>query len=98
MPNLSRSASVEASRIREIALLADRVPDTLRLFYGEDTRPTPDFILEAGREALAHHKTFYTPNAGYPALRKAIADQYSRLHGLTCSIITLNGEFVLIFP
>ena len=101
MPNLSRSASVEASRIREIALLADRVPDTLRLFYGEDTRPTPDFILEAGREALAHHKTFYTPNAGYPALRKAIADQYSRLHALEIDpmdrvVVTASGSVALL--
>ena len=46
MPVLSQAASVEASRIREIALLADKHPGTLRLFYGEDTRPTPELIID----------------------------------------------------
>ena len=101
MPELSLSAHVEASRIREIALLADRHPGTLRLFYGEDTRPSPDFILEAGRQALSNHKTFYTPNAGFPDLRKAIADQYSRLHGLDIDpmdrvVVTASGSVALL--
>lgn len=101
MPVLSQAASVEASRIREIALLADKHPGTLRLFYGEDTRPTPELIIEAGREALARHKTFYTPNAGYPALRQAIAAQYWNLHGLEIEpcdrvVVTASGSVALL--
>lgn len=101
MPVLSQAASVEASRIREIALLADKHPGTLRLFYGEDTRPTPDLLIKAGRDALAGHKTFYTPNAGYPALRQAIAAQYRKLHGLDVDaldriVVTASGSVALL--
>lgn len=101
MPQLSRAASVEASRIREIALLADRFPGTLRLFYGEDTRPTPDYIIEAGKAALDRHKTFYTPNAGYPALRRAIAGQYQNLHQIEMDpmdrvVVTASGSVALL--
>ena len=101
MPNLSQAASVEASRIREIALLADQHPGTLRLFYGEDTRPTPELIIEAGREALARHHTFYTPNAGYPSLRQAIAAQYWNLHRLEIEpcdrvVVTASGSVALL--
>ncbi len=43
------AASVAPSQIRAIADLADDYPGTLRLFYGEDTLPTPDFVKDAGR-------------------------------------------------
>lgn len=101
MPPLSLASRVEASRIREIALLAEQYPGTLRLFYGEDNRPTPDSIIEAGRQALADRKTFYTPNAGVPHLRNAIADQYDRLHGLKIDaqdrvVVTTSGSVALL--
>jgi aspartate/methionine/tyrosine aminotransferase len=101
MPNLSGSASVQASRIREIALLADRYPGTLRLFYGEDTRPTPEPIVEAGRKALAERFTYYAPNAGYPELRRAIADRYSRLSHVDLDpsdriVVTASGSVALL--
>lgn len=101
MPNLSQAASVQASRIREIALLADRFPGTLRLFYGEDTRPTPEPIIEAGRKGLADHKTFYAPNAGYSELRTAIAERYTRLSGVEIDaaeqvVVTASGSVALL--
>lgn len=77
----SHAASVEPSRIRAIASLADEYPGTLRLFVGEDTAPTPDFIKQAAVDALAANKTYYTPNAGYPSLRQVIAQHQSELHG-----------------
>ena len=43
------AASVAPSQIRAIADIAEDYPGTLRLFYGEDTLPTPDFIKDAGR-------------------------------------------------
>jgi aspartate/methionine/tyrosine aminotransferase len=101
MPLLSQASEVQASRIREIAQLADEHPGTLRLFYGEDTRPTPEPFIEAGRAALAARKTFYTPNAGYPSLRQAIADQYQKLHGLEINpadrvVVTASGAVALL--
>lgn len=76
------AASVEPSQIRAIADIAEGYPGTLRLFYGEDTLPTPDFIKDAGRRAIAENFTYYAPNAGYPELRRAIAEHTHRLHGL----------------
>ncbi len=101
MPSLSQAASVQASRIREIAQLADRFPGTLRLFYGEDTRPTPEPIIEAGRKGLADHKTFYAPNAGYPELRESISARYRRLSGVEIDpadrvVVTASGSIALL--
>ncbi len=101
MPDLSQAASVQASRIREIALLADRYPGTLRLFYGEDTRPTPAPIIEAGRQGLADRKTFYTPNAGFAELRQAIGDRYRTLSGVELDasdrvVVTASGSVALL--
>ena len=79
-PAYAPAASIPGSRIRQIAALADLHPGTLRLFYGEDTLATPDFIKAAGRGAIAENFTFYTPNAGFPELREAIAAMYARLH------------------
>lgn len=101
MPVLSQASDVSVSRIREIADLADQYPGTLRLFYGEDTRPTPEPFIEAGRAALAAHKTFYTPNAGYPALRQTISAQYQKLHGIEIDamqrvVVTASGAVALL--
>jgi aspartate aminotransferase len=98
---LSAAASIGASRIREIAVLADRTPGTLRLFYGEDTLPTPDFIKAAAHRALDANLTYYTPNAGFPSLREAIAGQVADLHGVeldagTEIVVTASGMVALL--
>jgi aspartate aminotransferase len=95
------AASVAPSRIRTIADLAEHHPGTLRLFYGEDSLPTPSFIKDAAHQALDGDMTFYTPNAGYPALRRAIAGQVSRLHGIdldpmTEVVVTASGMVALL--
>jgi aspartate aminotransferase len=94
------ATSVAPSKIRAIAALADEYPGTLRLFYGEDTLPTPDFVKEAGRRAIAENFTYYTPNAGYPELRRAIAGQVARLHGIDVDpmrevVVTASGMIAL---
>ena len=95
------AASVAPSRIRAIADLAEHHPGTLRLFYGEDSLPTPGFIKEAAHRAIDGDMTFYTPNAGYPALRRAIADQVGRLHGVDLDpmrevVVTASGMVALL--
>ncbi len=95
------AAFVVPSRIRAIADLADQYPGTLRLFYGEDSLPTPDFIKDAAHRALDANLTFYTPNAGYPALRRAIAGQFARLHGIDLDpmsevVVTAGGMVALL--
>ncbi len=95
------AAFVVPSRIRAIAVLADRHPGTLRLFYGEDSLPTPDFIKAAAHRALDDDLTFYTPNAGYPSLRRAIGDQVRALHGVEVDpmrevVVTAGGMVALV--
>jgi aspartate/methionine/tyrosine aminotransferase len=78
-PSLAR---VPYTQIRELAELAMRMDGVLRLYFGESNLPTPRFIVDAAERALADGYTFYSENAGLPALRHAIAAQYQRLHGV----------------
>ena len=71
---LAPASGLAPSRIRGIAATADAHPGTLRLFFGEDSLPTPDFIKDAAHRALDANFTYYTPNAGYPSLRPTSAD------------------------
>lgn len=52
---------------------------------GEPDFPTPEPIIEAGRDALARGLTHYTPALGLPALREAIAGFYREHHGVEVS-------------
>jgi hypothetical protein len=81
MPQLASSVErVPHSRIRELAEIAMGMDGVLRLYFGESNLPTPDYIKRAAVEAMANGFTFYTENAGLPSLRRAIAENYRRLH------------------
>ncbi len=99
--NRSAAASIQPSRIRAIAALADENPGTLRLFVGEDTLPTPDFIKSAAHRAIDENKTYYTPNAGYREVRETIADHLRDLHGVTVDparqiVVTSSGMNAIV--
>ncbi len=83
-----------------IATVAEAMPGSLKLCYGESNMPTPDFICRvAGEAALAGH-TFYTHTAGYPELREAIATKVHALHGVTyrsSEIMTTVGASMAIY-
>lgn len=51
--------------------------DVIHLEVGEPDFATPEPIVAAGQQALAAGKTRYTPAAGLPALREAIAGHYA---------------------
>jgi len=97
MPSLAQSAeSVPHSRIRELAEVAMSMDGVLRLYFGESNLPTPDYIKQAAVKALADGYTFYTENAGLPSLRRAIARQYQKWHGVQLDpereiVITASG-------
>jgi aspartate/methionine/tyrosine aminotransferase len=97
MPRLAASAeNVPHSRIRELAEMAMSMDGVLRLYFGESNLPTPEFIKCAAVRAMAEGYTFYTENAGLPSLRRAIAAQYSRLHGVALDpateiVVTASG-------
>ena len=62
---------------------------------GEPDFPTPDYIVDAAAEALKDPKNFrYSPAAGLPELKKAIAEKTLRDSGVTIDpsqIIVTNG-------
>ncbi len=67
---------------------------------GEPDFPTPDYIVKAGIAALKTGKTKYTPSAGLPELRRAIADKFRTENGIDCEpsqIIVSNGAKHSIF-
>ncbi len=86
---------VPYSRIRELAEIAMRMDGVLKLYFGESNLPTPQYIKDAAIRALAEGHTFYTENAGYRGLRRAIAAKYRRLHGVEIGedeiVITASG-------
>jgi len=96
-----QTMGVDISRIRELAVLADKIPGVYKLYFGESNIPTPDFIKRAAQEAIQQSYTFYTPNAGYLELRQAISEKVMELQGLcydpeTEIIVTGSGVTALL--
>lgn len=56
--------------------------DVLSLSTGEPDFVSPDSVMEAARAALDAGRTFYTPAAGIPELRSAVAEYYRERFGL----------------
>lgn len=68
--------------------------DVLDFALGEPDFPTPENIQEAARKAMREGKTHYTPPAGIPELRGAVAKLYSEHHGLPTKpeqVVISNG-------
>ena len=57
--------------------------DVVGFGAGEPDFDTPQHIKDAAAKALAEGFTKYTPSAGIPELRQAIADKFKRENGLT---------------
>ncbi|HEX7120280.1 MAG TPA: pyridoxal phosphate-dependent aminotransferase [Longimicrobiales bacterium] len=76
---------LEPSATMAVAALARelraRGRDIIDLSAGEPDFRTPDFIAEAGIAAIENGETRYTPPAGLPPLRDAIAASLSRRYG-----------------
>src|SRR5262245_9652842 len=64
----------------QIATIAESMPGSLKLCYGESDLPTPPFICDAATSAMRAGHTFYTHTAGYHELREAIAAKIFELH------------------
>ncbi len=69
-----------------------RMDGVLKLYFGESSLPTPEYIRRAAQKAMADGFLFYTENAGLPSLRRAIADSYRKLHGVELDAM---GEIVV---
>ncbi len=74
--------AVPESPLVQIATLAEAMPGSIKLCYGESDMPTPSFITEAAHRAALEGHTFYTHIAGYEALRQAIGTKVRQLHSV----------------
>jgi aspartate/methionine/tyrosine aminotransferase len=86
---------IQPSRIRELANVAFTMEGVYKLHFGESDMPTPQYIKDAATQAINDGWTFYSENAGLPALRAAIAEKYADLHGVTldpASEIVITGS------
>jgi aspartate aminotransferase len=90
--------SPQASLTLEISAKAKALQaegrDICSLSAGEPDFNTPDFIVEAAREALLQGITRYGPAAGDPELRAALADKLSQENGIATrpeQVLICNG-------
>ena len=75
-PSLTLSVTNQAKAMKA------RGEEVYGLAGGEPDQDTPDFIKQAAIEALSQGKTKYTPAAGIPELREAIANKLKEDNGI----------------
>lgn len=73
----------------------------IHLQLGEPDFDTPEHIVEAGVQALRSGETHYTPAAGIPPLREAIARDISKTRGIVVGpdnvVVTPGGKPIMFF-
>ena len=73
----------------------------IHLEIGEPDFDTPSHVVEAGCRALQNGHTHYTPTAGIPELRGAIAEDVGRSRGIDVSaeqvVVTPGGKPIMFF-
>ncbi len=98
-----RVLSMQESQTMKISGLAKQMKaegkDIISLSAGEPDFPTPDFVAEAGIEAIQSGFTRYTANAGIPELKKAVAEKFKRDNAIEFSpaqiIVSAGGKQTL---
>jgi aspartate aminotransferase len=75
--------------------------EIIHLEIGEPDFDTPANIVEAGIKALRQGQTHYTPSAGIPQLREAIAEEISTTRGIEVHpdqvVVTPGGKPIMFF-
>src|SRR3954463_4455015 len=87
-PSATLAMAAEAKRLKGEGV------DVLDFALGEPDFPTPANIREAAARAIRDGHTHYTPAPGLPELRQAIAEHYTRHHGLKAEpgqVVVSNG-------
>lgn len=74
-------ATLEESKIREVANAGMGRADVLPFWFGESDETTPEVVTEAAIASLRAGETFYAHNLGLPVLRERIAAYMAGLHG-----------------
>jgi len=94
MARLNRFTSeMPSSGIRKIMVLSQDVEDCIHLEVGQPDFRTPSHILEAAARAAEEGFTRYTPGAGIPELREAIARKVTEKNGFA-----VGPENVVVSP
>jgi len=92
-----RMGSVPESGTVKIANLVSKLKgegvDIISFSMGEPDFHTPENIKEACVRSLSNDFTYYTPSAGIPELRKAVAERCRQLNGIPC-----EASNVLVTP
>ncbi|WP_457742333.1 aminotransferase class I/II-fold pyridoxal phosphate-dependent enzyme, partial [Thermococcus sp.] len=87
---------IQRSKIRELFEKASKMEDVISLGIGEPDFDTPEVIKEAAKRALDEGYTHYTPNAGIPEFREAIAEYYKEFYNVdidTNNILVTAGAY-----
>ena len=87
-PSATLAMAAEAKRLKGEGV------DVLDFALGEPDFPTPANIRAAAARAMDAGHTHYTPAPGIPELRQAIAEHYTRHHGLkagAADVVVSNG-------
>lgn len=97
---VARLRGIKPSGIRRMFTLAQAVPGVISMGLGEPDFVPPLHVLEGAKRALDEGKTHYTPNAGIPELRGALAKKVKRDYGLSYDpaseiLVTVGGTEAL---
>jgi len=87
-PSATLAMAAEARRLKGQGV------DVLDFALGEPDFDTPANVQEAAFRAIRSGQTHYTPPAGIPELREALADHYTRAQGLptaAAQVVVSNG-------
>ncbi|GHU83812.1 hypothetical protein FACS189468_9270 [Spirochaetia bacterium] len=83
--------SYPASGIRKMFNLASQYSDIVNLTVGEPNFDTPEHIRAAAVKALNGGYTHYSPNAGLPVLREAVAEHFQHYQaGFTADNVIIS--------
>ncbi len=87
-PSVTLSIDAKAKNMKADGL------DVVGFGAGEPDFDTPDYIKEAGKEAIEKGMTKYTPAAGTVALKQAVVDRMDRKYGIKfepAQVVISNG-------
>jgi len=91
MMRMPESGTVRISNL--VSKLKGEGVEIISFSVGEPDFPTPDNICQAAIRSLNGHFTHYTPSAGIPELRKAVAEKSRKENGIPC-----EEQHVVITP
>ncbi len=81
--NRSLAVSQTLAMSQRSAELRAKGVDVINLSVGEPDFNTPDHIKEAAKKAIDDNFSFYSPVPGFMSLRKAIADNFLAVNGVS---------------